>query len=568
MKFRSRFRTASLISALLVLGLLGCLSELRDGNHAQREASDRERESLALSAELRNSSDELTRLARTYVVTGNSRYEKQYWSVLALRDGREPRADGHRAALRTLMQQAGFTKEELALLQKAEDNSNALVAIETAAFQAMIGKFMPEGKQSSRNPDDYRSGAAPDPAYATRIMHDGAYHAAKTLIMGPIAESAALVAQRTRQAVEAAERKNTLLVVLALVAGGALLVLLWLNHLLAHRPVLNAIANVTSDLEQISSGTIDLSRRLDSQSADELGDLARSVDRTLARLSELVGRLVTASSLVSDVATDITTAAQQQMATSMDFGTSTNQIAASTNEISATSRELLQTISEVTSATTATAQVVGSGRADLERMDATIQELSAATASISAKFGVIAERAKSIGAVVTTIIRVADQTNLLSLNAAIEAEKAKEYGLGFAVVAREIRRLADQTAVATLDIEQIVKEMQASVISGVMEMDRFNAQVRTSVGETARISEQLGGLIKGVEELLPRLDLAQQGMESQAVGANQINDAMIQLREIAIASGETSYRLQGASARLQIGLESLQAEIAGFRAKT
>ena len=104
MKFRSRFRTASLISALLVLGLLGCLSELQDGNHAQREASDRERESLALSAELRNSSDELTRLARTYVVTGNSRYEKQYWSVLALRDGREPRADGHRAALRTLMQ--------------------------------------------------------------------------------------------------------------------------------------------------------------------------------------------------------------------------------------------------------------------------------------------------------------------------------------------------------------------------------------------------------------------------------------------------------------------------------
>ncbi len=82
MKFRSRFRTASLISALLVLGLLGCLSELQDGNHAQREASDRERESLALSAELRNSSDELTRLARTYVVTGNSRYEKQYWSVL------------------------------------------------------------------------------------------------------------------------------------------------------------------------------------------------------------------------------------------------------------------------------------------------------------------------------------------------------------------------------------------------------------------------------------------------------------------------------------------------------
>ncbi|NJL67659.1 MAG: hypothetical protein HC894_14525 [Microcoleus sp. SM1_3_4] len=73
----------------------------------------------------------------------------------------------------------------------------------------------------------------------------------------------------------------------------------------------------------------------------------------------------------------------------------------------------------------------------------------------------------------STISKVADRTNLLSLNAPIEAEKAGEYGLGFAVVAREIRRLADQTAVATLDIEGMVRDMQSSVAAGVMEMDKF-----------------------------------------------------------------------------------------------
>ena len=81
-----------------------------------------------------------------------------------------------------------------------------------------------------------------------------------------------------------------------------------------------------------------------------------------------------------------------------------------------------------------------------------MRQLAEATTSISAKLGIISEKANNINSIVTTITKVADQTNLLSLNAAIEAEKAREYGLGFAVVAREIRRLADQTASAALGV--------------------------------------------------------------------------------------------------------------------
>ena len=81
---------------------------------------------------------------------------------------------------------------------------------------------------------------------------------------------------------------------------------------------------------------------------------------------------------------------------------------------------------------------------------------------------------------------MADQTNLLSLNAAIEAEKAGEYGLGFAVVAMEIRRLADQTAVATYDIEKMVKEMHSAVAAGVMGMDKFSDEVDVALLRCAR----------------------------------------------------------------------------------
>ena len=107
-----------------------------------------------------------------------------------------------------------------------------------------------------------------------------------------------------------------------------------------------------------------------------------------------------------------------------------------------------------------------------------MRQLVESTASVSAKLGMIREKADSINAVVTTITKVADQTNLLSINAAIEAEKAGEYGRGFAVVATEIRRLADQTGVATYDIEQMVKEIQSAVSAGVMGMDNFSEQVR------------------------------------------------------------------------------------------
>src|ERR1700681_3630636 len=110
-----------------------------------------------------------------------------------------------------------------------------------------------------------------------------------------------------------------------------------------------------------------------------------------------------------------------------------------------------------------------------------------ASASINERLAVLSDKAGNIGTVVTTITRVADQTNLLSLNAAIEAEKAGEYGRGFAVVATEIRRLADQTAVATYDIEQMVKEMQQAVSAGVMGMDKFSEEVRRGVADVRSV---------------------------------------------------------------------------------
>jgi methyl-accepting chemotaxis protein WspA len=132
----------------------------------------------------------------------------------------------------------------------------------------------------------------------------------------------------------------------------------------------------------------------------------------------------------------------------------------------------------------------------------------------------------------------------LSLNAAIEVRRGARPA-GFAVVAREIRRLADQTAVATLDIEALVSEMQSSVASGVMEMDRFNESVRSSVAGAHEIEQRFEKILGQVGTLSPRLASVDEGDAGPCPWRPaQINDAMAQLSEVAQRTSDSLSELE------------------------
>jgi methyl-accepting chemotaxis protein WspA len=197
-------------------------------------------------------------------------------------------------------------------------------------------------------------------------------------------------------------------------------------------------------------------------------------------------------------------------------------------------------------------------------MEGAMQSLDTATAGVADRLAAINEKAVNIGGVVTTITKVAEQTNLLSVNAAIEAEKAGEYGRGFLVVAREIRRLADQTGQATLDIERMVKEMQGAVSSGVMEMDRFSEQVRRNVTDVRTIGRSMNEIIGSVAETSRSFGTVREGMQSQASGAAQISDAMTTLTSNAKATGEAVREFGRAAEDLQRAIGMLKSAIAAF----
>ncbi len=288
---------------------------------------------------------------------------------------------------------------------------------------------------------------------------------------------------------------------------------------------------LTGALDVMRQG--DFTTRMDAQRRDEFGVVAEGFNRMSDELAGLVGQVQKSGLQVTTSVTEIAATSRQQQATATEIAATTAEIGATSKEISATSKQLVKTISAVSAVADQSAVLAGSGQAGLAHMGETMQHVMEATRSINSKLVVLNEKAGNINQVITTISKVAEQTNLLSLNAAIEAEKAGEHGRGFSVVAVEIRRLADQTAVATHDIGQTVKEIQAAVSSSVMGMDKFSDQVKRGLDEVHQISDQLSQIIQQVQTLAPRVEDVNEGMQAQAAGAEQITEALAQLNESA-----------------------------------
>ncbi|MBK5352276.1 methyl-accepting chemotaxis protein [Pseudomonas sp. TH41] len=327
--------------------------------------------------------------------------------------------------------------------------------------------------------------------------------------------------------------------------------------LLLMRAIMAPMNRIVQILEIMRTG--DLSGRLNLERKDEFGAVETGFNDMMTELTSLVSQAQRSSVQVTTSVTEIAATSKQQQATATETAATTTEIGATSREIAATSRDLVRTMTEVSTAADQASVLAGSGQQGLARMEETMHSVMGAADLVNAKLAILNEKAGNINQVVVTIVKVADQTNLLSLNAAIEAEKAGEYGRGFAVVATEVRRLADQTAVATYDIEQMVREIQSAVSAGVMGMDKFSEEVRRGMSEVQQVGEQLSQIIHQVQALAPRVLMVNEGMQAQATGAEQINHALVQLGD---ASSQTVESLRQASfaidelSQVAVGLRS------------
>ena len=300
---------------------------------------------------------------------------------------------------------------------------------------------------------------------------------------------------------------------------------------------------------------------------DETGELLVSIEGMTESLNALVGQVQRSGVQVTSSSTELAATAKQQQAAMTKQEAAIDRVSRAGEEISGVATQLEATMQQVAERSQETAGFASKGQTDLARMEDAMHHMESASKSISGRLEAINEKAENITTVVTTITKVADQTNLLSLNAAIEAEKAGEYGRGFNVVAREIRRLADQTAVATLDIEQMVESMQSAVSAGVMEMDKFISEVKQSAEDVGKISGQLTRIIEQVQALSPSFEDVNVAMGHQSLNAHKVNRAVANLSEEIRLTSESLLESFSAIEQLNEAARGLQQEVSNFKVR-
>ncbi len=265
------------------------------------------------------------------------------------------------------------------------------------------------------------------------------------------------------------------------------------------------------------------------QDHSEFDQIAESFNKMAQTFENIISRLQQIGVTLTTSASEIASASSEQETIIVDQEATTRDIAVAANEISSTAKEFANTMNDISQMAEQTSHLALTGKGSLNNMESIMGQMVEASGNIASKLAVLSEKAGNITSVITTITKVADQTNLLSLNASIEAEKAGEYGKSFAVIAREIRRLADQTAIATLDIEKMLHDIMTAVSSSVMGVDDFTQEIRKGVGQVRTVNEQLSTIIEQVQIFIGRFALVNEGMQAQSTGAQQINVALEQL---------------------------------------
>ena len=554
------------------------------------QAQRQQHESYLLADELRQSSDDLTRLARTYVVSGDERYEAQYWDVLAIRNGEKPRpAEYHRIywdflaaderaprpetvriALSDLMREAGFTEAEFAKLTEAKNNSDGLVALETEAMNAVKGLYADASGA-------YTVRREPDRTHAAGLVHSREYHRYKAQIMAPIDDFFVLMGERTSGAVAAAEGRVQLAVgfiaaALALLLG-SVAAAIWGMHARVSRPLLGlgeAMRELTENkLDVVIPGA---------DRSDEIGQMARRVqifrdgiveaermraEQELAQTTRLdrgrrietgiadfekginvvVSALTGAANEMQASAQSMASTAEHASTQSVAVTVATESATASVQSVAAATEELSASIGEIGRQVENSTRTTDKAVEEAEKANQTMQGLAVA--------------AQKVGAVIQLIQAIAEQTNLLALNATIEAARAGEAGKGFAVVASEVKNLANQTRKATEEIADQITAIQGASDEAVNAIHGIGRTV-------AEVSEIATSIAAAVEQQAAATQEINRNVQQAAVGTSDVAQNIAVVSRATGETGAVATRMLGAVGDLARQADTLTGEVGRF----
>ncbi len=310
--------------------------------------------------------------------------------------------------------------------------------------------------------------------------------------------------------------------------------------------------------QRVASG--DLSHNLNSARQDELGQLQRAMQSMTVGLRELIGGISDGVTQIASAAEQLSAVTEQTSAGVNSQKVETDQVATAMNEMAATVQEVARNAEEASEAAVAADQQAREGDKVVGEAIAQIERLATEVGHSTEAMGHLQRESDKIGSVLDVIKSVAQQTNLLALNAAIEAARAGEAGRGFAVVADEVRSLAQRTQKSTEEIEELIVGLQSGTQQVATIMDNSRGLTDSSVELTRRAGSALESITRTVSTIQAMNSQIATAAEQQSAVAEEINRSVLNVRDVSEQTSAASEETAASSAelaRLGVYLQSL-----------
>ena len=308
------------------------------------------------------------------------------------------------------------------------------------------------------------------------------------------------------------------------------------------RQIVIPLQRTLKTVERIAAG--DLTHDHQTDRRDELGQLQQAIQRMTAGLRELIGGISDGVTQIASAAEELSAVTEQTSAGVNSQKVETDQVATAMHEMAATVQEVARNAEEASEAAIAADQQAREGDSVVAQAIAQIEKLAIEVGHSTDAMGHLKRESDKIGSVLDVIKSVAQQTNLLALNAAIEAARAGEAGRGFAVVADEVRSLAQRTQKSTEEIEELIAGLQSGTQQVSSSMDNSRALTDNSVELTRRAGESLGNITRTVSTIQGMNQQIAAAAEQQSAVAEEINRSVLNVRDVseqtAAASEETA----------------------------
>ncbi len=360
----------------------------------------------------------------------------------------------------------------------------------------------------------------------------------------------------------AVERYQGQRLVMIICGALAFILGLWGAIFLTHNFV-TRINRVSAAMGRVADG--DLSTKIVIYARDEIGDLGRAINRMLEAMHDMV-------SSIRDTAAQVASASTQLYATSEQIATGAEEVAAQAGTVATASEEMACTSSEIAKnclmAVESSKQAGDSASAGSLVVQDTVQEMNRIADRVKESAQTVESlgaRSDQIGEIVGTIEDIADQTNLLALNAAIEAARAGEQGRGFAVVADEVRALAERTTKATKEIGAMIKAIQMETKGAVASMEEGVREVEKGTVDAAKSGEALREILEQANTVTMQINQIATAAEQQTATTNEITNNIQQITDVVQETAKGSQESASAASQLSQLAEQLQQLVDRFK---